>query len=205
MSSARDPRIDVYIAAAAPFAQPILRHLRKLVHEGCPGATETLKWSAPTFEYAGRILCNMAAFKAHCAFGFWHQGMNEVVAASAATVTPAMGDFGRITSVDDLPPDRTMVKYVRQAAVLNATGIPGRPSMARAPKKELQIPVELAAALKRNKPAATTFEKFSPSHRREYIEWIAEAKRDETRQKRLATTLAWLAEGKSRNWKYINC
>lgn len=206
MSQTLDPRIDAYIANAAAFAQPILKHLRALVHRGCPAATETIKWSMPHFEHAGGILCNMAAFKAHCAFGFWHQGMKQAVAAAGATRADAMGSFGRITSLADLPDDRTMIRLVAAAAKLNESGAPGRPRpVSKGAKKELPVPVGLAAALKKNKAAATTFANFSPSHRKEYIEWITEAKRDETREKRLATTIEWLSSGKSRHWKYAEC
>jgi uncharacterized protein YdeI (YjbR/CyaY-like superfamily) len=205
MSQSQDPRIDAYIAKAALFAQPILKHLRALVHKGCPPATETMKWSAPHFEHAGGILCSMAAFKAHCAFGFWHQGMKKVLGAHGARSETAMGSFGRITSLADLPSDKTMVGFIQQAAKLNESGAPGRPRGARGPSQELPVPAELAAALKKNKAAARTFAGFRPSHRKEYIEWITEAKRDETRQQRLDTTLEWLAEGKPRHWKYENC
>lgn len=204
MSQPLDPRIDTYIANAAPFARPILKHLRELVHRGCPAATETLKWSMPHFEHAGKILCSMAAFKAHCAFGFWHKRMEQVVKTYAERADAAMGGFGRITSLQDLPDDKTMLRYVREAAKLNEATESGRPrAAATTPKKALPVPADLAAALKKNKAAAKTFDGFSPSHRKEYIEWITEAKREETRQKRVATTLEWLAEGKPRNWKYM--
>lgn len=204
MKSSRDPRIDAYIAKAAPFAQPILQHLREIVHRGCPDAEESIKWGMPSFGHAGKILCHMAAFKAHCAFGFWHQGMEAVVKRAKAAAEPAMGGFGRITAPSDLPDDKTLLGYVKAAAKLNESDEPGR---ARPTKKAktLPVPADLAAALKKNKTAAKTFGEFSPSHRKEYIEWITEAKREETRQKRLATTLDWLAEGKSRHWKHERC
>ena len=206
MSSARDPRIDASIASAAPFAQPILKHLRKLVHEADPDAVETIKWSMPCFEHAGRLMCSMAAFKAHCSFGFWHKGMEKSVSAVTKSDAPAMGSFGRLTSMKDLPPDRVMIRLIREAVALNESGTSGRPRpVSTAPKTELAVPADLAAALKRNKAAAKTFENFSPSHRKEYIQWITEAKRDETREKRLITAIEWMAEGKPRNWKYMNC
>lgn len=206
MNRRHDPRVDAYIAQAAPFAQPILRHLRALVHRACPTATETLKWSAPHFEYAGAMLCGMASFKAHCTFGFWHEGMEKVLGAHGAKAATAMGSFGRITRREDLPGDAAMIGFVREAARLVDSGAPARPRPpSRASKREMPVPADLAAALRKNQPAAKTFADFSPSHRKEYIEWITEAKRDETRQKRLATTLEWLAEGKSRNWKYERC
>ena len=200
-----DPRVDAYVAKAAGFAKPILRHLRKLVHEACPDTEETLKWSLPAFLYGGKIMAGMAAFKEHCTFGFWHQGMGAELGPDGEKEATAMGSLGRIKSLEDLPSDRAMLRYIRKAAALNESGAPARPRPARRPAAPLAVPEDLAAALKKNKAAAAAFEKFSPSHRKEYIEWITEAKRDETRQKRLATTLEWLAEGKSRNWKYENC
>ena len=201
-----DPRIDAYIEEAAPFARPILKHLRALVHRGCPDATETIKWSMPHFEHAGKILCGMAAFKAHCTFHFWHQGMDAVVAGSSKAGEQAMGNFGRITRLEELPDAHTLLGFVRQAAKLNESGTPGRPrATPKVESKELAVPDDLASALKKNKAAGKVFADFSPSHRKEYITWITEAKREETRQKRLATTLKWLAEGKPRHWKYLDC
>jgi uncharacterized protein YdeI (YjbR/CyaY-like superfamily) len=200
-----DPRIDSRIAKAADFAKPILRHLRKLVHEACPDAEETLKWSHPSFVYRGKILCGMAAFKEHCTFGFWHQGMEAVLEKSGDKGDQAWGSLGRLTSLADLPSDKALLSCIRAAARLNEDEGPARPRPVRKPAAPLPVPADLAAALKKNRKAAATFERFSPSHRRDYIEWITEAKRDETRAKRLATTLEWLEEGKSRNWKYENC
>lgn len=206
MSRNLDPRIDAYIAKSAPFARPILKHLRALVHRGCPDVTETMKWSIPHFEHAGKILCGMAAFKAHSTFHFWHQGMDKVVAGTGKVTQEAMGNFGRITRLEDLPDADTLLSFIRQAAALNESGTPGRPrSAANGKAKELAVPDDLAAALKKNQVAAKTFANFSPSHRKEYITWITDAKREETRQKRLATTLEWLAKGKPRNWKYLDC
>jgi len=200
-----DPRVDAYIGKAAGFAKPILTHLRKLVREACPEAEETMKWSMPSFVYRGKILGGMAAFKEHCTFGFWHQGMSAVLGGDAQKPDSAMRSFGRVTSVNDLPSDKKMALYIRKAAALNESDAPARPRPAKRPVAPLVVPEDLAAGLKKNKAAAATFEKFSPSNRKEYIDWITEAKRDETRQKRLATTLEWLAKGKSRNWKYENC
>jgi uncharacterized protein YdeI (YjbR/CyaY-like superfamily) len=204
MAKNLDPRIDAYIANAAAFAQPILRRVRKLVHEACPSVEETMKWNMPNFTYRGKILCNLAAFKAHCAMGFWHQEMEKLIAKENGKTSEAMGLLGRITSIHDLPDDKTMIDYIRRAVELSDANVPSRPRAAK-PKPEAKVPPDLAAALKKNKKAATTFADFSPSHRREYIEWIVEAKRDETRQKRLTTTIEWLTEGKARNWKYENC
>ncbi len=205
MSGKRDARIDAYIAKAAPFAQPILRHLRELVHEACPTATETLKWGHPSFLHGDKILCGMASFKAHCTFGFWHQEMEKIIGRDGEKAATAMGSLGRITALSDLPDDKRMLGYIRRAAELIAAGTPARPTQRRGPAKELKVPTDLLSALKKNKKAAQAFAGFAPSHRNEYVEWITEAKRAETREKRLATTLDWLAEGKSRNWKYVNC
>jgi uncharacterized protein YdeI (YjbR/CyaY-like superfamily) len=200
-----DPRIDAYIAKSAEFARPVLRRLRALVHDACPEAEETMKWSMPSFLHNGKILCGMAAFRAHCTFGFWHQEMAKVLGEDGAGADEAMGSFGRITSLADLPSDAAMRRYIRKAAKLNESETPARPRPARKRAAELPVPADLAAALKKNKAAAVTFASFRPSHRKEYIEWITEAKRDETRAKRLATTLEWLAAGKVRNWKFESC
>ncbi|HAB16005.1 MAG TPA: hypothetical protein DCE44_06110 [Verrucomicrobiales bacterium] len=199
-----DPRIDTYIAKAAPFARPILKRLRQLVRDACPEAEETMRWSRPAFVLDGKLLCGMAAFKAHCNFGFWHHRMDSILGQDARRDPAAAGLTGRITRSDDLPDDQTVMRYVRTAARLNASGAPARPRLARRSRKELAVPADLAAALQKDRAATAAFTKFSPSHRREYIEWITEAKREETRQKRLATSLQWLAEGKPRHWKYMN-
>lgn len=202
MPTSRDPRIDAYIRKAAAFARPILQHVRDLVHRAAPEAEETLKWSMPYFTSNGKILCGMAAFKAHCAVGFWHQGMQRELGQHEIKADDAMGSLGRITSLADLPDDATMVRLVKRAVELNASDEPGRVRSAK-PARDLAVPADLAAQLKRNTAATMTFRDFSPSQRREYITWITEAKQDETRARRLATTLEWLAEGKPRNWKYV--
>ena len=195
----KDPRIDAYIAKSADFAKPILKHLRKVVHTGCPGVQETIKWSMPHFDYKG-VMCGMAAFKEHCAFGFWKADL--ILDRDKQKEKSGMGSFGCIKSLKDLPSEKTLIGYVKKAAALNEAGIkvPGRTQ----PKKRAPIPVPayFAAALKKNAKAGKTFENLSPSHRREYLEWLTEAKREETRIARLTTSLKWLAEGKSRNWKY---
>jgi uncharacterized protein YdeI (YjbR/CyaY-like superfamily) len=205
MSRNLDPRIDAYIAKSAPFAQPILKHLRALVHRGCPDVIETMKWSCPHFEYAGKLLCHMAAFKEHCGFGFWHQAMEKITAELGPVREEAMGLFGRITRLEDLPKDEVLLRFVSQAAKLNETGVPGRPRPKSSGGNEPALPPDLAAALKKSKSAAKAFAEFRPSYRKEYINWITDAKRPETRKQRLATTVEWVAEGKPRNWKYINC
>ena len=203
MKPTSDTRIDAYIAKSAPFAQPILKRLRKTIRAGCPVVQETIKWSCPTFMYGGSILCNMAAFKEHVTFGFWHQGMKKVLADLGAKSDEAMGSFGRIRAISDLPDEPTLSRLIAEAMRLNDAGGPTRAKPKAKP--ELEGPPELAAALKANPAAGTQFSKFSPSHRREYVQWIAEAKRDETRQKRIKTAIEWLTEGKSRNWKYESC
>lgn len=201
----KDQRVDVYIAEAADFAKPILKHLRELVHSTCPKVEETIKWKFPTYLHKG-MLCGMAAFKQHCTLGFWkHKLIIDQNPATKAKAEAAMGQMGRITSLKDLPSDKVLSGYIRQAVQLNEQGVKvPRPEKPKA-KKKLIVPPILTDALKRNKQAQQTFENFSPSHKREYIEWITEAKRDETRAKRLETTIAWLSQGKPRNWKYMNC
>lgn len=201
----RNPRIDAYIAKSADFAKPILNHLRKVVHAGCPDVEETIKWQFPNFLHKG-MLCSMAAFKEHCTFGFWkHSLITATDPASKKKTAEAMGQMGRITSLSDLPPDAVLRDYIKEAVRLNEEDVKvPRPPRPRA-KKALIIPADLGAALKKNRRARETFENFSPSHQREYVEWITEAKREETRARRLQTALEWLAKGKSRNWKYENC
>lgn len=203
MPVSKDSRIDAYIAQAAPFARPILQHLRQLVHQGCPDAEESIKWSVPSFLYRGKILCNLAGFKAHATFGFWHKDMEKILAADGCKPGDAMGLLGRLTSLDDLPGDKRMLGYIRTAMQLHDAGAPTRTKAK--PRPALAEPADLADALRRNKKAATTWAAFSPSCRREYIEWITEAKRPETREQRLLTTIEWTAEGKSRHWKYQDC
>lgn len=194
----RDPRVDAYIAKAADFARPILMHLREVVHEGCPDVEETMKWSFPHFQYKG-LLCSMASFKQHAAFGFW-RGSPVMGEGKAAEV--AMGHFGRITSVKDLPPRKTLLGYVKKAAALNEVVVKPAPKPKRAAKAPVAVPADLVAALRKKAKARRTFEGFSPSHRREYVEWIVGAKRTETRARRIATAAAWMAEGKTQNWRY---
>jgi uncharacterized protein YdeI (YjbR/CyaY-like superfamily) len=197
-----DPRVDEYIDRSADFAKPILTHLRGLVHKACPEITETLKWSMPAFEYKG-IVCGIAAFKEHCTFGFWKHSLLEYDGFS--TENTAMGSFGRITSRKDLPSDKVIVELVKRAVELNEKGIKVEKKKSNGDRKELVVPEILTAALKKNKAARETFEKFPYSCKKEYVEWITEAKTEPTRDKRLATTIEWLAEGKRRNWKYEKC
>ncbi len=198
-----DKRIDAYIAKSQPFARPILTHLRGLIHRTCPEVTETIKWGFPNFVYGDGILCSMASFKEHCALNFWKAKlMKDPILMLTARGESAMGHFGRITSVDDLPPDHVLVSYLREAMKLNekALKVPKPPK----PKGErtLTVPPYFLKAVKRNAKAFETFSAFPYSHKKEYVQWVDEAKTEETREKRLATTIEWLTEGKSRNWKY---
>lgn len=191
----RDPRVEAYIEKSAEFARPILSRLREIVHEACPDVEETIKWSAPAFVYQGP-LANMAAFKAHCAFALWK---GSLVVENPSD--EAMGQLGRIQSLSDLPPKRTLVAWIRKAMKLNEEGVKV-PRQSRKKRPEAKVPADLKQALAGRAEARAAFEGFSPSHRREYVEWIEEAKRPETRARRIASTVEWLAEGKSRNWKY---
>jgi uncharacterized protein YdeI (YjbR/CyaY-like superfamily) len=195
----RDPRVDAYINKAADFARPILTHLRETVHAAVPDVVEEMKWSFPHFTYKG-MLCSMAAFKQHAMFGFWKASL---VLGDKAKTDAGMGHLGRITKIADLPSKEELTAYIKKAVALNDDGV----RVARTPKnpasaRPVRLPADLAAALKKNKKAQTTFDHFSPSHRKEYIEWITGAKTDETRTRRLKTAVEQMAEGKSQNWKY---
>jgi len=197
----QDPRVDAYIAKSAEFAQPILRHLRDQVHAACPEVVETIKWSMPSFGLDGKILAHMAAFKAHCAFGFWRR---EEVVEGPDKRDEAMGQYGRVTSLADLPAKRELQAQIKKAAQLIREGAkPVR--AAKPPKPPAVAPDDLMAALAANSAASKVFDAFPPGKKREYIEWITEAKQEATRAKRLAQAVEWIAEGKSRNWKYENC
>ncbi len=198
-------KVDAYIEKAAPFAQPVLEHLRELVHKACPDVEEAIKWSMPFFVYKGQILGNMAAFKAHCSFGLWGGEVSAVMRKDGVLSDDGMGKLGKITSLKDLPSDKAMLGYIKQAVAFVEDGgktMQRKPTVAKA---EPEVPAELSAALKKSKAASATFMAFSPSCRREYVEWIAEAKRPETRDKRVVQAVEWMAEGKQRNWKYQNC
>ena len=197
----RDPRVDAYIAKQAAFAKPLLAHIRSVVHEGCPDVIETIKWGVPSFEHHG-ILCGMAAFKAHLQFGFWK---HDLVVGKRID---GMG-FGKITSLDDLPPRAKLLTYVKKAAKLNEQGVKAPWMEARekkaksGAKKPVATPADFRAALAKSKTAKTVYADFPPSHKREYVEWITEAKQEETRKRRIAQAVEWIAEGKARNWKYM--
>ena len=190
-----DPRVDAYIEKSADFAKPILKHLRALVHTECPDVIETIKWSFPNFEYKG-ILCGMASFKEHCAFGFWKSSLVD------SRSDKAMGQFGRITSVSDLPKDSVILGYIKKAMEVNESGVKVHPRP-RKTKPPFKVPADLSAALKKSAAAQKVFDGFSPGKQRDYVEWITEAKTKETREKRLAIAIAQIKEGKPRHWKYM--
>lgn len=196
----RDPRIDAYIAKAAPFARPILERVRERVHAAAPDAEETMKWSAPGFTVDGKILLMMAAFKAHAALNFWRgQELGD-----GSPKAGAMGQFGRLASVDDLPPDDELDALIREAAALARTA-PAPRKVKHEPKAAPTLHPEFAKALASNPKAKDVLDGFPPSAQRDYLEWIAEAKQEATRTKRIATAVEWLSEGKRRHWKYENC
>jgi len=198
----KDTRVDAYIEKAAPFAKPILIKLRKLIFQACPEVEETIKWSFPNYEIHGAMLCSVAAFKEHCAMGFWKASLlKDDHGILHLADKNSMGHLDKILSLKNLPSDKILLAYLKEAALLNKNKV----KLARlktAPKKELPMPETLAAALKKSKKASATFEGFSPSQRREYIEWISEAKTEETVNKRLKMAIEWLEEGKQRHWKY---
>lgn len=198
----KDPRIDSYIAKAAPFAQPILNHIRKLVHSTCPEVEETIKWGFPHFDYKGEMMCSMASFKAHAVFGFWKASlMNDPALMDNAKNESSMGHSGKLTSLKDLPTDKKMIGYIKEAMKLTDNGIK-LPPKKKVVKKDLVIPDFFEIALKKNKKANAIFQDFAYSHKKEYLEWITEAKTEVTREKRIAQALEMMSEGKSRNWKY---
>lgn len=195
---------DLYIEKSQGFAQPILRHLRDLVHKACPEVEEKMKWSFPNFEYKKSILCSMASFKQHCAFGFWLGAIMEdpdkILNSSGES---AMGQLGRITKLSDLPSDEILIRYLHQAMDLIDKGVKMTKKDTSQKEYNLEIPTALKLALEQNDKAMATFENFSNSNKKEYIVWINEAKTEATKQKRLETTIEWLKEGKIKNWKYV--
>jgi uncharacterized protein YdeI (YjbR/CyaY-like superfamily) len=197
----KDKRIDAYIAKSAPFAQPILQHIRELVHAACPDVEEKMKWSFPHFDYQGQMMCSMAAFKEHTAMSFWKAPLIEDP-KNLLDRQGSMGHFGRMTSLKDLPSDKVLIGFIKQAMKLNEAGV----TVERKPApKEITLdpPDYFMKALRKNKAALKTYEAFSPSNKREYLVWVTEAKTDDTRDKRLTTAVEWMAEGKIRNWKYV--
>jgi uncharacterized protein YdeI (YjbR/CyaY-like superfamily) len=198
--------VDAYIAKSAPFAQPILNHLRETVHAAVPDVEETIKWSMPFFVYRGVILGNMSAFKAHCAFGIWGKEVAKEMRADGVTEGGSMGSFGRITSLKELPPRKELVAYVKKAAKAVADGTRTKAwERQKVAKPEAVVPEELAAAFKKNKAAAKNFAAMPPGSRREYCDWVGGAKRETTREERALKAVAQLAENKKLNWKYESC
>ena len=194
----KDPRVDAYIAKQQPFAQPILNQIRETIHAASPEIQETVKWGAPAYDHHG-MLCGMAAFKEHCVLGFWK---GTLIVGRNNKSLDAAGSFGRIKRVKDLPPKKDLIAYVRKAMALNEAGIKA-PKKHKDPRKPIPMPTDMKEALARNERAKTTYEDFSPSHKREYLQWITEAKQPETRQRRLSQAVEWMAEGKPRMWKYM--
>lgn len=196
----RDPRVDAYIESAADFAQPILKHIREVVHKACPEIEETIKWGVPSFEYQG-LLCHMAAFKGHCALGFWKHAM---LFGQKEAPKRGMGSFGRITEKRQLPNQRELTRLIKEAKKLNAAGVTTVREKGLS-KPKIAMHPDFKSALARKKKALSFFEGLAPSYKRDYLEWIADAKRDSTREKRIKDAVQWLSEGKRRNWKYENC
>ncbi len=198
----KNPGIDAYINKSAEFAKPVLKHFRALVHKVCPEVEEKLKWGMPHFDYHGGPMAHMAAFKQHCAIGFWKAGLmkNNEKLMSAAKSESAMGHLGKITSLKDLPKDSVLAKYIHEGMKLNELGI--KMPVKKTKSADVEVPDYFSAALSKNKKAKEHFEAGSNSHKKEYVTWITEAKTEETRKKRMATAIEWLSEGKSRNWKY---
>jgi len=203
----KNPAVDAYIAKSAAFARPILTHLRSLMHKACPKIQETMKWNVPHFEHKG-IVAGMAAFKQHASFGFWNQRLlKERLGKDAARLFPKAGDASmggrRYTSRAELPPDVLLIRAIKASVALNQEGL--RPVRELRRKPPVKPPPYLVAALRKNVKAKRTFGGFTPAQQREYVEWLTEAKQAATRERRLATTIEWLAQGKKRNWKYQNC
>ena len=201
MNTNYDARVDAYIAKSAPFAQPILEHLRRLVHEAAPMVTETIKWGFPFFDYKGQV-CHMSAFKEHAAFGFWKARQLNDPHKLLQQEEASAGSLGKITSLLDLPSDDILIGFIKQAVLINENNIKPAEKKAPKPKAVIEMPADFADLLASNPKAQAVYEKFSPSHKREYLEWIVDAKSDATRQKRLQTAIEQIEEGKSKNWKY---
>lgn len=199
----KEKTVDTYIAKSADFAKPILYHIRDLVHKACPDVEEKIKWGMPFFDYKGEMLCHMASFKQHAVMGFWKASlMKDPVLTENAKAETAMGHLGKITSLKSMPSDKKITAWIKEAMQLTDKGIKLPAKTKPAEKKELTVPDYFAKALAKNKKARQVFENFAYSHRKEYLQWITEAKTEETRNKRMATALEWIAEGKGRNWKY---
>lgn len=202
----KDKRIDAYIKKSADFAQPILNHIRQLVHQAHPGMQETVKWGMPHFDFEGKSVVSMAAFKQHAVFGFWKAELikdpKNYMQARKAQGGDAMGHGGKLASVKDLPPDKVFIDFVKQAIQLNQAGVKiEKPKKAVDPGASV-APDYFEKALKKNKTAWKVWSEWTPGKKKEYIDWLKDAKTDDTRQKRMETAIEWIAEGKIRNWKY---
>ena len=198
----KDSRVDAYIAKSPEFAKPILTYLRGVIHQACPEAVETIKWGSPTFEYHG-IMVGISAFKQHCTLGFWKAPLLILDGKPLSKeMESGAGQFGKLTSIQDLPANSKLVKLVRDAAALNKAGV-NLERKPRAAPKPVEVPADLTKALRKSAQARATFEAFPPSHKREYVQWIVDAKTDETRKRRVDTAIEWMSEGKPRNWKYM--
>ena len=199
----KNTRVDSYISKSEDFAKPVLIHFRKLIYTACPDVEEKIKWGFPHFDYKG-MMCSMAAFKKHCAFTFWKAELmrDETLIVNAESES-AMGHFGKITSLKELPSDKKIIGYIKEAMILNEKEIKLPQKKVTATKKEIAVPDYFLKKLRSNKKAFSTFKAFSPSHKREYIKWVIEAKTDETKNRRIQTAIEWMSEGKPRNWKYM--
>lgn len=200
-----NPQLDEYQDAASEFAKPIMAHLRKLLHRQCPEVVETIKWGIPHFDYKGEMLCTFAAYKNHCSFGFWKESLMSDPRLKANPDLKAIKRFmGKLTSLSDLPPDSEMIVFIKEAMALNETGVKlaSRRDDKSAKAVEIVVPDAFAEQLSRHARANEVFQSKSPSFRKEYVAWIVDAKTDQTRQKRIAESLEWIAQGKGRFWKY---
>lgn len=193
----RDKRVDAYIAKSQDFAKPILEELRARVHQHVPEIEEDIKWGFPSFMYKGKIFFGMSAFKAHAGAGFWHPLMR-----TKDKSPEGIGEFGKITTVDQLPSRAQFARLAKKAKKLTDDAVTGPARPKPDPKRKAVVPKDLAALLAKNAKARATFEAFPYSKKNEYVTWITGAKREETRLRRLDTTLEQLAEGKSLMWKY---
>lgn len=203
MATKKNPQVDAYIKNAAPFSQPIMKHLRELVHKVCPDVEENIKWGVPSFEYKG-LWCGFASFKEHCTFGFWKAGiMKNAKDFQSEEKRGSMGNLGRLTNIKDLPSDKLIISWLKESMLLNEKGIKVPKDVTKHPKKVITTPDWFIEAVKKNKKAWATFDNASASFKKEYVEWVTDAKTEETRNKRLQQSIEWMAEGKHRNWKYM--
>ncbi|MFG6487540.1 YdeI family protein [Roseateles sp. BYS78W] len=200
-----NPQFDEYQEAASDFAKPIMAHLRQLVHQQCPEVIEEIKWGIPHFDYKGEALCIFAAYKNHCSFGFWKEPlMSDARLKANRDLKAAKRFMGKLTSLSDLPPDGELIAFIQEAMALNDQGVklPPRQDVKAAKAAEIAVPEAFAEQLSRHAQANEVFQSKSPSFRKEYVVWIADAKTEQTRQKRIDEALEWIAQGKGRFWKY---